>query len=182
MIPKTSIPLHDEQDSVNAQKAIQENREKNIAQIQVTEIETEGPLPSPYILRGYDEISPGAAKIIIDEFQKNSDHIRKMQELSLREQTNKDKRGQWMAFIILVIILSIVLYSLYLGNITFAGVAGIAFIGMAAQGFLKQDKEEKTKKNKNKRFIFAQEKTCVDMDLFCFKKIRFYRRKRATFI
>ena len=67
MIPKTSIPLYDEQDSVNAQKAIQENREKNIAQIQVTEIETEGPLPSPYILRGYDEISPGAAKIIIDE-------------------------------------------------------------------------------------------------------------------
>lgn len=50
MIPKTSIPLYDEQDSVNAQKAIQENREKNIAQIQVTEIETEGPLPSPYIL------------------------------------------------------------------------------------------------------------------------------------
>lgn len=145
MIPKTSIPLYDEQDSANAQKAIQENREKNIAQIQVTEIETEGPLPSPYILRGYDEISPGAAKIIIDEFQKNSDHIRKMQELSLREQTNKDKRGQWMAFIILVIILSIVLYSLYLGNITFAGVAGIAFIGMAAQGFLKQDKEEKNK-------------------------------------
>ena len=28
MIPKTSIPLYDEQDSVNAQKAIQENREK----------------------------------------------------------------------------------------------------------------------------------------------------------
>ena len=91
MIPKTSIPLYDEQDSVNAQKAIQENREKNIAQIQVTEIETEGSLPSPYILRGYDEMSPGAAKIIIDEFQKNSDHIRKMQELSLREQTGGRK-------------------------------------------------------------------------------------------
>lgn len=151
MIRKISIPSHDEQDSVNAQKAIQENREKNIAQIQVTEIKTEGPLPSPYILRGYDEIYPGAAKIIIDEFQKNSDHIREMQELSLREQTNKDKRGQWMAFIILVIILSIVLYSLNLGNITFAGVAGIAFIGMVAQGFLKQDKHKEEKNEEEQK-------------------------------
>lgn len=47
------------------------------------------------------------------------------------------KRGQYMAFIIAMGLLFIVATSLYLGNITFAGVSGLAFIAYVLKGFYK---------------------------------------------
>lgn len=129
------------------QNAINANREAIPAHLEVTQI-TSGPIPAPEILRGYDNIYPGAAQIIIGDFQENSKHIRLMQKNSLTAEIQKDKRGQWMAFVILVFILVVVIYSLHLGNVTFAGIAGLTFIGLAAQSFLKQGNTAKSKESK----------------------------------
>mgnify|MGYP000036225192 FL=1 len=134
--------------STSEQNAISANREAIPAHLEVTQI-TSGPIPAPEILRGYDDVYPGAAQIIINDFQENSKHVRTMQEKSLAAEIQRDKRGQWMAFVILMFILVVVIYSLRLGNITFAGIAGFAFIGLAAQSFLKQRNAEKTR-NQNK--------------------------------
>ena len=134
--------------SASEQNAISANREALPAHFEVTQI-TSGPIPAPEILRGYDDVYPGAAQIIINDFQENSKHVRLMQESSLTAEIQRDKRGQWMAFVILVLILALACYSLHLGNITFAGFAGVAFIGFAAQSFLKQRNAEKTR-NQNK--------------------------------
>lgn len=56
-----------------------------------------GPMPKPEHLRQYDEIVPGAARIIVDEFQANSRHSRLMSELGLRGAIDRDKRAQWIA-------------------------------------------------------------------------------------
>lgn len=133
--------------STSEQNAIRANREAISSHLEVTQI-TSDPIPAPEILRGYDDIYPGAAQIIINDFQENSKHVRIMQENSLAAEIQRDKRGQWMAFWVLVLILVVVLYSLYLGNTTCAGIAGLAFIGMAAQSFLKSGKAENTKESK----------------------------------
>lgn len=108
--------------STSEQNAIRANREAISSHLEVTQI-TSGPIPAPEILRGYDDIYPGAAQIIINDFQENSKHVRIMQENSLAAEIQRDKRGQWMAFWVLVLILVVVLYSLYLGNTTCAGIA-----------------------------------------------------------
>ncbi|WP_317304552.1 DUF2335 domain-containing protein [Allisonella histaminiformans] len=100
---------------------------------------TSGPLPAPDILRGYDDVCPGAAKIILEDFQKNSETVRNMKIKALDAQIAKDKRGQWMAWGILAFILIVILVSLCFGNTTLVGVSGVAFIGLAAQSFLKKD-------------------------------------------
>ena len=58
---------------------------------------------------------------------------------ALDAQIAKDKRGQWMAWGILAFILIVILVSLCFGNTTLVGVSGVAFIGLAAQSFLKKD-------------------------------------------
>lgn len=106
------------------------------AQIQVTQTMFEGPLPAPQILADYDKVYAGAAGIIIKEFKENSKHIRDTNQKAINAQIEKEKRGQYMAYSILIGILMVVCISLMLGNTTFAGVSGVAFIALAAKSFV----------------------------------------------
>jgi uncharacterized membrane protein len=76
-----------------------------------------GPLPSPVILSQYEAIVPGAAAGIFEDFHKNSDHIRKMNENVVNGSVSRDVRSQWMA------------YSLVIG-MTCAGIACAALISI----------------------------------------------------
>src|SRR5947209_20027720 len=40
-----------------------------------------GPLPSPAVLREYDAVYPGLSKIIVDQFQTESSHRRRLQSV-----------------------------------------------------------------------------------------------------
>ncbi len=124
-----------------------ENRGKDeshsFAQIQVSQ-KFESPIPAPHILEGYEAIYPGAAKIIIDDFKANSKYVREANQKAVEAQIAKEKRGQYMAYSILIGILCIVGISLILGNITFAGVSGLAFLALAA----KNSFDENSKKGK----------------------------------
>lgn len=78
--------------STSEQNAISANREAIPAHLEVTQI-TSGPIPAPEILRGYDDVYPGAAQIIINDFQENSKHVRTMQENHWLPRYNGTKEG-----------------------------------------------------------------------------------------
>lgn len=131
-----------EQEIIEAENQNKEES-RSFAQIQVSQ-KFEGPIPTPQILEGYETIYPGAAKIIIDDFKANSKYIREANQKAMEAQIAKEKRGQYMAYSILIGILCIVGISLILGNVTFAGVSGLAFLALAA----KNSFSENSKKSK----------------------------------
>ena len=90
------------------------------------------------MMEKYKNIYADAPKIILQEFKENSEHIRQKELLEVQGTINRDRRGQRMAFVICMAILGVVFYSLYLGNITFAGLSGLGFIALIATGILKK--------------------------------------------
>ena len=61
-----------------------------------------GPMPKPDHLEQYDRIVPGAAKDILEEFKANGAHMRSIELKALGGAIENDKRGQWMAFFLVV--------------------------------------------------------------------------------
>ena len=59
-----------------------------------------GPLPAPEILRGYDDILPGAAERIIRMAEKEQTNAHESGMLALREAVADRKRGQIIAGIV----------------------------------------------------------------------------------
>ena len=106
--------------------------------IMVHQEDYRGPLPPPAMLEKYKRIYAQAPEIILKEFQENSRHIREREMEALRGTIERDKQGQWMAFCVCISMLGIVAYSLYLGNITFAGLSGLGFIAIIIKGFLRK--------------------------------------------
>lgn len=113
------------------------------AQVKVLQQVISGPIPAPQVLKGYDDVYPGAAKIILEDFQKNSSHIREKEREQLRAEISRDRRGQWMAFTIMLLVFGITGLSLYLGNVTFAGVSGLCFVGVVASSFMSGNRKQK---------------------------------------
>jgi uncharacterized membrane protein len=81
-----------------------------------------GPMPKPDHLEKYDQIVPGAARDILEEFKANGAHSRKIEYLAITGAVNNDKRGQWMAFVLLAMGFGLIAY---LANINQASVAKI---------------------------------------------------------
>jgi uncharacterized membrane protein len=98
-----------------------------------------GPIPTAEEFLKYGQVMPDAPERILRVFEADSEHVRGMQIRALNGEISRDCRGQWMAFVILMGLLLVVTYALYLGNIAFAGIAGLTFIGMAVGGFLKKE-------------------------------------------
>lgn len=96
-----------------------------------------GPIPPPDIMNQYRLIDESIPERIMTEFEKNSDHIRERDMLIVEQDYKLKRNGQLFAFFLAVVVLFVVFYSLYLGNTTFAGFSGIAFLGLMATSFLK---------------------------------------------
>lgn len=95
----------------------------------------QGPIPPPAIMEGYKNLDPSFPERIMQEFEKNSEHIRTMQETAQNADIENDKRGQYMAFFLTLLLLAIITFSLYLGNMTFAGIGGMVFIAWIIKSF-----------------------------------------------
>ena len=76
--------------------------------------------------------------MIMQDFVKNSEHYRNAEMADLEAQIKESRMGQWMAFLLSLALLGIVALSVWLGNITFAGLSGVAFIVLLLAGFLKK--------------------------------------------
>lgn len=109
-----------------------------IATVSLSAVTYKGPLPPAAILQGYKEINPAYADMIMQDFVKNSEHYRNAEMADLEAQIKESRMGQWMAFLLSLALLGIVALSVWLGNITFAGLSGVAFIVLLLAGFLKK--------------------------------------------
>lgn len=106
----------------------------------------QGPIPPPVIMEGYRNLDASFPERIMNEFEKNSEHIRVMQEKAQDAEIAKDRRGQWMAFVLALLLLGIIASSLYLGNMTFAGVGGLVFIVWVIKSFNVKITKESTQR------------------------------------
>ncbi len=99
----------------------------------------EGPLPHPSILAQYDTVQPGTAKLILDEFKKNSEHVRQVELIKAKGEVANIKRGQYMAFVIAIGLAVIIIVALYLDLPWIAGlVAALAGIATIANNIMKK--------------------------------------------
>ncbi len=98
----------------------------------------QGPLPPPNIMRGYDDICPGAARMILDEFQANSQHIRDMESMSRKQELQFMKRGQIIAFVFGVALFGIIVWTIALGQFLLAGVGVVTALVSVITAFLKK--------------------------------------------
>ena len=60
----------------------------------------QGPMPPPGMLKGYDEVVPGFAAKIADNFSSQSDHRRRMEKAELELTAKLQTRGQLFGFCI----------------------------------------------------------------------------------
>lgn len=92
-----------------------------------------GPLPPPSMLREYNEIVDNGAERIMVRSEKEQAHRHSMQSKTVTGNIDKDKRGQWMAFIITMVILAIATLFAWKGNTVFAGaLITVDLIGLAS--------------------------------------------------
>lgn len=106
------------------------------ASLQIHQMMYQGPIPAPSVMDAYARVDPSFPERIMRDFEKNSEHIRKNKEIELQASVDERRRGQWMAFFLSVLLLGIVGFSLWMGNITFAGISGVAFIGLLIRSFM----------------------------------------------
>lgn len=92
-----------------------------------------GPLPPPSMLREYNDIVKDGAERIMARSEKEQAHRHDLQNMTVGGNIDKDKRGQWMAFIITTLILLIATLFAWKGNTVFAGtLITIDLIGLAS--------------------------------------------------
>lgn len=91
-----------------------------------------GPLPPPAMLSQYGQLIDNAPERIMKVFEENAAHVRDMEKVALVAEASSDKRAQWMSFIVLMTILSLIAYALYSGNVFFVGVGAVGAIATAA--------------------------------------------------
>lgn len=100
----------------------------------------EGLIPHPQTLAEYDKIVPGSAADIITDFKENAKVIRELRIKELELTAERDKRGQWMAFTLGVLIIGLAFFALYLGQAWVAGGACFLAVGSIGAAFLKRKK------------------------------------------
>lgn len=95
-----------------------------------------GPMPHPDHLAQYDQIVPGAAKDILEEFKANSRHSRDMDALALRATIRKDTRAQWMCLILLIFGFILIAYVTYTNHDEIAKVIAGTLLVAVIGGYL----------------------------------------------
>lgn len=138
--PETISPVKSgSRDSTDTKKPDlqSENNPEFIVSRQFREI-FHGPIPSPKIMEGYEEISPGAANRILKMAEKQQAHRHQMENNMLSAAASKDKRGQWFAGALAIIALASATFLGYhdktfvasiIGGTTIIGLCGIFALG-----------------------------------------------------
>lgn len=99
-----------------------------------------GPIPPPEIIRGYDEVVPGAAERIISMAERQSEHRQKMEEIMIRAESRDGLLGICFAFAlglgcIIVAAIVVILVPKSAGAI-FGSLLGITGIGTIIATFI----------------------------------------------
>lgn len=100
----------------------------------------EGLIPHPQTLAEYDKIVPGSAADIIGDFKANAQAYRELKVKELDYAAERDKRGQYMAFALGVLIIGVAFCALLFGQPWVAGGACFLAVGSIGASFLKNRK------------------------------------------
>lgn len=88
------------------------------------EFEFRGPLPPPAMLKGYEEVEPGAANRIIGMAEKLVDHEIAMGHRTSVAAIEANRRGPWFALVTVMAVLGCATYALHIGLEDFAMTLG----------------------------------------------------------
>jgi len=108
-----------------------------------------GPMPPPECLHQYDQIVPGAAREIIDEFRANGAHQRTMDQAVLEAASTRDTRGQWMACSLVLLGFILIMSLAYTGHDGVAIAVAVSLLGAVAANFLQGKKSESSQPAKD---------------------------------
>lgn len=90
-----------------------------------------GPIPHPDILKGYDQIDPGAGKLIIENGVAESKHRRDIERKAIEYSRRDRQRRDWMGFIVALVIVFVGALLIYLGHtITGSILSGVSALGV----------------------------------------------------
>ncbi|MDW1979894.1 DUF2335 domain-containing protein [Vibrio sp. Vb0304] len=107
------------------ERILREHPEVAGALLQVTtQTHFSGPLPPPDIMKGYEDICPGAARDILDMAKNDAEHIRQMQKGALRGNTIETVLGIISGLIISLSAIGAITYAAVSGQPVTAGVVG----------------------------------------------------------
>lgn len=109
-----------------------------------------GPMPPPDYLRQYNEIVPGAAKDILDEFRANGAHQREMERLALTAATTTERRGQWIACGLVLVGFGLIMALALTQHDTVAGIVAGTLLGAVITGFVANRKSPSEKDTERK--------------------------------
>lgn len=109
-----------------------------------------GPIPHPEILKKYDELDPGAAKLIIENGVNESVHRRDMEKRLLKKEINDKRRGQYLGFIIGLVVILAGTYLIYANHpITGTLLSGTSLLGLVGS-FLSSGSNDRNNEKSDK--------------------------------
>ena len=105
-----------------------------------------GPIPHPELLRGYNEIVPGAAERILAMAERDAAHQRVMEAAALQAARSEVRLGQWLGFCIGMAVLSTCIAALFLGSPWVASILGsttvVGLVSVFVIGRLRRPKSQ----------------------------------------
>lgn len=96
----------------------------------------QGPMPPPEILEGYEHIHPGAADMLFREHEANSKALREIYTKEKLARLEKDKRGQYLAFTVIFLMLLLVFAGMLMNQPIISGGMAVVAAFSAAKAFL----------------------------------------------
>ncbi|MFA4890031.1 MAG: DUF2335 domain-containing protein [Candidatus Paceibacterota bacterium] len=110
-----------------------------------------GPLPPPYVLKGYDDIVPGAAKIIIDMAENQSAHRQELEKKVINSDISNSKLGLFFGFAIGLVGIISGTFLVYSGHtptgfvISFGTIASLVGVFVYGSRGRRREREDKMK-------------------------------------
>lgn len=118
---------------------------------------TNGPLPPPSMLKGYEEVLPGAADRIFTLMEQQSAHRQKLERTALDRGSRSRDRGQILAFVLCALVIVGGFVAIYLGQ-SLAGMAAIiiAVGGVAATFLATRQRQQQQLQDKREAVLESQ--------------------------
>lgn len=126
-----------------------QNHNNNSTLIHRQSVSFSGPLPHPEILKKFDDVYPGAAKIIIEMAKDQSEHRQELEKSVIASDIKNSKLGLYFGFIIgmagmiagtIVIIIGQVIAGSFISGATLIGLVGTFVYGSRGR---RKEREQK---------------------------------------